>query len=159
MRYKKRYLKGKTGLSPVVATVLLISIVIAIAVIVFLWLQGFVGEAVMKNDENVKLVCRDQVSFESSYSNGRLSISNTGSIPIFNFKLKVVNASGSNKLDLKEIKGNWPDEGLNQGEAYSGSISSSVGNNVNSIKLIPVLVGKSDSQKVQHECGSGKDVL
>ena len=94
--------KRKKGLSPVVATVLLISIVIAIAVIVFLWLRGFAGEAVTKFDgTNVELVCRD-VEFKADYAGGQLSISNTGNVPIYNFKVKVTSQAGF-ETDRKSV--------------------------------------------------------
>ena len=49
------------GLSPTMATVLLIGLVILIALIVFLWLRGLSQEAVIKFDKNAELVC-DEVN-------------------------------------------------------------------------------------------------
>jgi len=154
MGYRFKSIKrGKKGLSPVVATVLLISIVIAIAVIVFLWFRGLTEEAVTKFDgENVELVCRDKVKFDAEYTAGRLSLQNTGNTPIYNFKLKVSGPGGYETEDLKEIS-EWPKAGLRQGESYqSDDISSIVGSNTDSIKVIPVLVGNSESGRRKHTC-------
>lgn len=143
--------RGKKGLSPVVATVLLISIVIAIAVIVFLWLRGFAGEAVTKFDgKNVELVCRD-VEFRADYAGGQISISNTGNVPIYNFKVEVTSEAGFETEDLKEVSGSWPDTGLAAGEAREVSFSDAEG--ASSITLIPVLIGNSEEgSKKKHTC-------
>ena len=44
--------KRKKGLSPVIATVLLIGIVIALALIIFLWFRGTMKPAITKFDKN-----------------------------------------------------------------------------------------------------------
>ena len=60
--------KNKMGLSPVVATVLLIAMVIIIGIIIFLWFRGFTHESITKfGVRNVELVCGD-VNFQATYS-------------------------------------------------------------------------------------------
>lgn len=55
----------KKGVSPVIATVLLIGIVIALSLIVFIWMSTFIGETITKFDgENVELVC-DKVEIDA----------------------------------------------------------------------------------------------
>src|SRR3989344_4073857 len=77
--------KSKRSVSPVIATILLIALVIIIALIVFQWMKGFTKEAITKFDgTNIELVCND-VQFEASYSNGNLVISNIGNVPIYDF--------------------------------------------------------------------------
>ena len=67
---------NKKGVSPIIATILLIALTIIIALIVFQWMKGFTKEAITKFDgTNIELVCND-VQFEASYSNGNLVISN-----------------------------------------------------------------------------------
>ena len=128
---------NKRAVSPVVATVLLISMVVVLAMIVILWFTSFVGEAITKFDgQNVEVVCRDIV-FDADYSSGLLSVVNTGSVPIYDLKVKRVSAGGHDLVDAP----NWPEKGLNQGKAYSSSEDYS-GNN--EIILIPVLIGESE---------------
>ena len=56
----------KRGLSPVVATVLLIAIVIIIGLIVFLWFRGMTEETITKfGTENIRFAC-DDVYFEEN---------------------------------------------------------------------------------------------
>jgi flagellin-like protein len=76
---------NKRGVSPVIATVLLIGIVIVIGLIIFLWLRGLTQEAVFKFDQNIELTCND-VKFSSSYSSGTLTISNTGNVAIYDIE-------------------------------------------------------------------------
>lgn len=150
--YYKRYLKrGKKGLSPVVATVLLISIVIAIAVVVFIWLEGFTQEAITKNEENVELVCED-VSFEAEYAQGKISLSNRGNVPIYDFKIKITESGNFDEYNLREISDDGEGVGLSPGKVYSGGISDITGENTDSITLIPILLGNSDEGTETHTC-------
>ena len=83
--------KMKRGLSPVIATTLLIAMVVVLGLIIFLWFRGFTEESVTKfGGTNIKLVCGD-LAFESSYSSdsGNLFLSNIGNVPIYSFKLKI----------------------------------------------------------------------
>ena len=57
--------RAKKGVSPVVATTLLIAIVIILAVIIFLWARGFLSERVQKFDRAIDLACED-VNFEAA---------------------------------------------------------------------------------------------
>ena len=163
MGQKTRKIKrGKKGLSPVVATVLLISIVIAIAVIVFLWFRGLTEEAITKFDgENVELVCRDKVDFRAQYhsSSGKLDVSNTGNTPLYNLRLKVSGPGGYETKEISDISDNWPTDkngnviGLGRGEARSLDVSGVVGSDADSISLIPVLVGNSEEGSKDKKSG------
>lgn len=149
--------RGKKGLSPVVATVLLISIVIAIAVIVFLWFRSFIDDGGTKFDgENVELVCQNKVDFRAQYSSGRLSLSNTGNTPIIDFKMRISDSGGYKEKELREISEKWPDVGIGQGEAFqSEDISGTVGTSTDSITLIPVLVANFDDGRRRYTCEEG----
>ena len=65
---------GRKGVSPVIATVLLVAMVVVLALIVFFWFKGLTKEAVTKfGGTNIEIVCND-VSFSSEYSNGVLTV-------------------------------------------------------------------------------------
>jgi flagellin-like protein len=139
-------MKQKRGLSPVVATVLLIAVVIVIGLIVFLWFRGITEEAITKFDgTNVKLVC-DDVFFEASYSGETVFIKNTGNVPIFKIKAQI-STEGTHSTEFIGKDGNWPELGLNQGGVYSGSITPG-----NSIILIPVLLGRTNEGERTYTC-------
>ncbi len=134
----------KKGISPVIATVLLIAIVVIIALIVFLWFRSMTKEATTKFDKNIELVCND-VSFDADYSGVTLNIVNTGNVPIFKIKARTYDESG---YTTEELDG-WPSYGLNQGGAYSGSLDAV---NADKIVLIPVLMGSSKSGQKSFVC-------
>lgn len=150
----------KKGLSPVVATVLLIGIVIAIGLIVFLWFKGINQEAITKFDgQNVKLVC-DKVSFEAAYSHGNIQIQNTGNVPVYQFKAKIEGAGSYSTVVVGENDSNWNPNGLTQGGAYSGPLNLNPG--TTKILLIPVLLGRTDSNGEQiYTCEErqGKEIM
>ena len=143
--------KNKAGISPVVATVLLVSIVIVIGLIIFLWFRGFNEEIITKFEgKNIKLVCED-VEFTADYDGETLYISNLGNVPIYKMNVILSGGGSYSTKDLGSIdtEKNWQDTGLNSGGAYSGSISTGT---ANEITLIPVLLGNSDEGKKTYAC-------
>jgi flagellin-like protein len=140
-----KYMKEKRGLSPVIATMLLVAIVVVLGLIIFLWFKGISEEAITKFDgTNVKLVCED-VQFDASYNNNQVFILNLGNVPIY--KMKVMKISdGSHTTEV--IGNGWPEFGLMQGGAFQGLVSGSS----NKIVLIPVLLGHSDRGDIPYTC-------
>jgi FlaG/FlaF family flagellin (archaellin) len=137
---KKRHNKNKEGLSPVIATVLLITMVVVIGLIIFLWFKSMTKEVVTKfGDENVEIAC-SKVQFDASYDAGVISISNSGNVPIFSFKVKTVSAGTYSTQDITALSSDWPSLGLNPGLAYSAQVSGLSGK----VTLVPVLIGKSE---------------
>lgn len=133
----------KRGLSPVIATILLVALVVVLGLIVFLWFRSMSEDVVRKfGDENIELAC-EEVDFQASYLSGVLSISNVGTVSIYNFEVKQYNSDGYSTSDIKDLSSEWPASGLAQGKKFSGSIGSFSG--ADKIVLIPVLAGKSDS--------------
>ncbi len=150
-KHNKNLPKNKKGISPVIATVLLITMVIVIGLIVFLWIRGLVVEGCEKFDKACVLNCED-VMFDADYSNGVLAVSNTGNIPIFRVKLKIATGGDYETKDIKEISTIWPDSGLNTGEVFSSeNIIGNVGS-PEAITVIPVLVGSSNEGEKSYSC-------
>ena len=137
--------KSKRSVSPVVATVLLIGIVIAIAIIIFLWMRGLTKEAVTKDlgfgDENIELAC-DDVVFRADYYNDNLEITNDGNIPIEDFKIK---SKGSTEY-LSDLSDETTR--VRQGRTKSFEVDGLEGE----IILIPVLRGDSESGEQDYTC-------
>ena len=144
---KNNFLKNSKGISPVVATVLLIAMVVVISLIIFMWFRGFTQEAVTKFDTNVELVCND-IRFEASYSGGLLSIVNTGNIPIYKMNLKILEAGSFITQEIAKGDG-WPELGLNQGAAFSQNINFA---GKEEIVLIPILIGQTRDGKKSFTC-------
>lgn len=76
----------KKGVTPVVATVLLISIAVALAVIIFVWAIAFNKEVITKNGQNIDSFC-DRVDLRATLNGNNIEINNKGSIPVDNVKI------------------------------------------------------------------------
>lgn len=89
----------KKGISPVIATVLLIAIVMVLAAIIFLWAKAFISESSVKGDRAVSLSCQEVV-FESlvvkndvncqdinGLNSAALDINNIGNIPVYGLRI------------------------------------------------------------------------
>lgn len=131
----------KKGVSPIIATLLLVGLVIAAGVVTYLWFKSLSKEAVTKfGDKNIELVC-GEVDFEASYSSGVLYVSNMGNVPLYSMKIKKYEGGGYETDDVREVPGsNWPGSGLAQGQIstqpadYSG---------LSKVIVVPVLAGNS----------------
>src|SRR3989338_620816 len=155
-RNKSRF--KKKGVSPVVATVLLIAIVVVIAIIVFLWLRkGLIPETILKSGKNIQLNC-DEVDFSASLGGGYIEITNDGNVPIQDFNVKLIGAVSSSQVTIQELisTGTFPAGGLQQSKSFSQQYKTGSGfidTNVDTIILIPVLRG------VSEEDGNEKDYV
>ncbi len=147
--YGNKVLSCKRSVSPVIATILLIALVIIIALIVFQWMKGFTKEAITKSGgTNIELVC-DDVQIDASYSGGTLTISNLGNVPIYNFNIKAEYSGGHETDDLETKVGSEKWNGLNQGGVFSEEVLFNTA--PTTITLIPILLGvnKDGEQKTQ----------
>jgi len=140
----------RKGVSPIIATVLLIAMVIALAMIVFIWMRALTKETITKfEDENIELAC-DKVKFEASYGIGQLSVLNSGDVSLYDIKAKVSSVEGSVTKSIRDsCLDSWPRYGLNPGGAFLGDIKGLDGDEV---KLIPVLLGNSETGKKAFTC-------
>lgn len=158
---KKEGLRKKRGVSPVIATVLLVAMVVVIGLIIFLWFRGITEEAVTKfGGRNIELVCED-VEFLSDYSvAGILSVSNIGNVPIFGMKARISKQGGYETLDIGGLSVGWPNIGLRQGGTFSGDLNAEF-TEAEQILLIPVLMGTSAQGDQTHVCEDkyGQDLI
>jgi flagellin-like protein len=99
-----RTISGKKGLSPVIATVLLISLAIVLVGIVFLWLRGFIGEQIEKQGKPIDSVCAN-INFEKETElyEGYLDlrITNLGNIHIYGMDVKFIGGGESSLTSFK----------------------------------------------------------
>lgn len=133
---------GKRGLSPVVATVLLVVLALVLTVIVFLWARGFVTEQLEKQGKPTDQVCKD-VSFEvdSAFVGGgvEVQIVNRGNVPIYNFDVKFVGAKDSS---IKSFN-----FGVDVGGATDRELIPIVGNPIQLV-LYPMILGNVRGKQV-----------
>jgi flagellin-like protein len=144
----------KRGISPVIATVILISIVIILAVILFLWFQSFTKEAITKFDgQNIELVCED-VSFNPTYSSGVVYISNEGIVPIYEMNVKASGDGSSSEVEWNS--GAWPEKGLSPGNVMSGEVNLLGFSEAKELILTPILIGTSETGQKTYMCDEKK---
>ena len=142
----------KKGLSPIITTILLVALTLVIIAIIFFWFKGMVQEGVTKFGKNIQLVCED-IEFEATYESGTLNIVNNGNIPIYSLDVKVGASGGYQTKSIKDFGGAsaWPESGLKQGAAFSGSVGSA--SSITELEIFPVLIGTSTSGKKTFTCG------
>jgi len=83
---------NKRALSPVVASVLLVALVLVLASIIFLWAGAFIGEQIEKGEKPIANVCEDaNFRFDLIKVEGtgkyEIEVVNTGNVPIFKFSI------------------------------------------------------------------------
>ncbi len=104
-------MNDKRGVSPLIASILLVALVIVIAFLIFWWYGELIAENVEKSQVDAEQVCLSDVSF--SVSNGRcisstiggynilaFEVSNNGDVKLASFRVTV---SSNNQTDTKEI--------------------------------------------------------
>jgi flagellin-like protein len=136
--------RNRRGLSPVVATVLLIMIVIIIAIIIFLWFRSLAKEAVTKDlgfgEENIELVC-DDVILDVDYqkiNGGKLTITNEGNVPIEKIRLKLIKYATYDTVEVDNTR-------IKPGKTDTIGDSKVSFYKYDRMVVIPVLRGNSDS--------------
>lgn len=138
-------MKNKKGISPVIASVLMILMVVVLAGMVFLWARGFISEQVEKFGQPIENQC-DSVDFNVYWdrTKNNLEVSNTGNINIRHLDVKLVlkgrtefqkfpfsvPVSESDKRSVTfKVDGKSPDEVF----VYPALIGNVVGENTNKV--------------------------
>jgi flagellin-like protein len=155
---KANSLMKRKGVSPVVATVLLISIVIVLGLIIFFWARGFLNESAIKGDRAVEVSCQ-KVEFESEVvkndnscdGESALDVNNIGNVPIYGVRILEWNeAEGSvNTFELSnEVFGGT----LTLGKSARVCLGTNVGDG-DSFRVVPKLLAEnSDGGRTIYTC-------
>jgi len=136
---KRRELK-KRGLSPVIASVLLVFLVLILASIIFLWARGFFSEQLEKGNEAIENQCAkvkftvEPTASYSGQSSIELDFSNLGDIDIYSVSIKEVDEDGG------EASNPWSlNLGHGDGERLIVDLEKT---NLKELIIYPVLLGK-----------------
>ncbi len=153
-------MKKKKAISPIISTVLLIMIVIVLAIIILLWSRGFVKEAITKdiagNEKRVNEFCLD-VKISSIINDDVIrtfGFENTGNVPIYAYKVKLVGKDDGKSEVVKVTK----EGGGSVNPGFSVFVDSDVigegkgYDDFELIKIIPILLGESKSGTKEFEC-------
>lgn len=139
---------SKRGLSPVIATILLIVIVVSLASIVFIWARGLIPAAIQKGGMPAEQAC-SQMALTAVYSSfdGVLTITNDGNIPVHKFVVGVVSGGEltSQEITSPILAGDFYSEPF----AFSGD----------SMTITPSILGEGGSDKKIYKCSNTFDVI
>ena len=144
---------NKKGLSPIVATSILIVIVIILAIIILLWARGFIKEAVIKeiagSSKRAEEFCREIGMRGFVNEDNTFGFENTGTIPIFAYRINLEESGSSNIIRV----GNDQGGSVNPGDTVIISHSSvKPYSSYESVKIIPVLLGKVEGSTQSYDC-------
>jgi flagellin-like protein len=143
---KPNMIMDKRGLSPVIATVLLIMLVFILAAIIFLWMRGFVSEQIVKFDKPAEETCQ-QVEFDAELMYPTLQVVNRGNIPISGFEMKVYQDDGNSEIKKLPI-------GLGEGQSLRSDFSQYGESAALRIVLSPIILGNVKDKTInkQYTC-------
>ncbi len=138
--------KKKKGVSPLIATVLLIVVAISLFTIIFLWIRGFQRESILKFGTPIETTCMS-LNYEIKFHPDKtLEIINNGNFQIFRADVYITDQEGSTKK-LGVTDGDLLENIL---PASSARISVS---DCEKIKVIPVLLGTTQAgAEKEHAC-------
>ncbi len=145
------FIKSKRGLSPVIASVLLIAIALVLAMIIFIWAKSWVGENIQKDlgggPEAIDSFCDDIQFVAETEVSGRVTLNNIGNVPIYGVEIKR-KQGGS----IENVGSAIFDNGIPKGSTGRADISLpdvSVGEE---IIITPVILGETKEYKKPYVC-------
>jgi len=125
---------GKHGLSPVIASTLMILLVLVLATIIFLWSRGFITEQIEKFGNPIEDAC-EGVNFEVYRDGSKMEIVNRGNVDIRHLDIKMSKDGDSkiNKFDLA----------IDAGDSVQSDVTLTIdGETPDKIIAYPALIGK-----------------
>jgi len=134
--------RGKKGLSPIIATALLIVLVIIIAAIIFLWVKSFIGEAVVKNGASADQRC-GEINLEASRVSSTLYLNNRGNVPIYSIEVKL--GSEGREQVVREDAIN-----LAPGQASTYEVPGM--ESALAVNIVPSVLGETKSARKEYTC-------
>lgn len=140
---------SKKGLSPVIASVLLIALVLVLAALIFLWAREFFSEQIQKFDRPIEAYCKD-VSFEMHKIPGEggydlIEVVNRGNWNLHGFEVKMSYKGSSENSNLYLMVGAGKSA---TGEFYF-RMAGPEGNVPDKIEVFPLLSGNVKGHSVR----------
>ncbi len=142
---------GKRGLSPIIATVLLVSISLVLAVIIFAWASTFVSEQALKFDSPVEFAC-ENVNFDADVviADKEVSVVNRGNVPLFGVEVRTKALVGGIQI-LRTFDG----QTISVGQTKTISIPSSETaklSDADEVVVVPIILGDTDGDTKAFTC-------
>ncbi|MEM4330538.1 MAG: archaellin/type IV pilin N-terminal domain-containing protein [Candidatus Pacearchaeota archaeon] len=156
-------IKNKKGISPVVATILLISLAIILALIVLFWALGWLREQIEKNGKPIESACKDakiKIEYEKSAAGIKIVVVNIGNLPINEIGIKEEAKDGASKIHTRTI-GLSPGAATNEIEIPLPNIPNKRLSDLDKIIIYPSLIGKvkGKDEKKAYSCLSNAKII
>ena len=154
--------RGRRGISPVIATILLICLTLLAALAIFMWAKGFVGEKNVKLGREIELYCPEtNFAVEAKKDNVNseiiVNIENKGQIPFYGISINLKSLGTIKKLGLFEklVMGGMSESVTIDDSTIFNEIS--VGDE---LIIIPAILGKKGEVGEPYICEDyGKTIL
>ena len=137
----------KKGVSPVIATVLLVLIAVIIAGIIFVWARSFVSEKTTKFGSAIELSCPDiKFNAEAYAGEQKLYIVNQGTVPLYGMEIR--------KKGLGSVKsvGKFDKNTISNGETSTISLDPGTLTSGDQLILVPIIIGTQGDTKKAYTC-------
>ncbi|MBT6689861.1 hypothetical protein HN903_00880 [archaeon] len=131
----------KRGLSPVVSSMFLILLIVFLAIFIFLWAQGFLGEKMEKFGEPIEGVC-SRILFDVTQTSRTgdtyvLEVLNEGDVDIRYFDIKVSDGDGNSEITTFMFPADVGGDAVRE----SVGLAMNDGQDIEEVIVYPVLVG------------------
>ncbi len=143
---------SKRGLSPVIATVLLIAIALILAVIIFLWARSFLEEQNQKFGEPVSNACKD-IDFEVEAFHGStedyVNVVNRGNVPLYGLEIRLRDEGVIASVGTFQGTSNV----IRNGE--SGQVKIFANERIpagKQLRIIPIILGEKNTERTPYAC-------
>jgi len=151
---------GKKGLSPVIATVLLVSIALILALIIFLWAKSVVSEKIEKFNEPIENSC-EKVKFRAELirgsDKGEVHIENIGNVALYGVEIR--GKSSGTISSLSFTKANSCGSTITVGETCDvGDFDLGEFKVDDKVIVVPVILGETNSNKKAFICDTNYGV-
>ncbi len=146
--------RGKRGLSPVIATVLLISLALVLVMIIFIWARTWIGEKIQKDlgggAEAIETFC-DDIDFNAEaelLNGGRINVNNIGNIPLYGVEVRKKGAGVIENIGIGIFDNGLPKGG---GKGVFVDFGGDVGIG-DELIVVPVILGEGETYKKPYTC-------
>lgn len=133
----KKSVKNERGLSPVVASTLMILLVLVLAAMIFLWARGFISEHIEKFGNPIEAACAS-IDFKAEKVGTDLHVINRGDIDIRHLDVMKFDGEGNSEVSTFGIQVDAGGVGVNGWMDFEMSSGADVVKTV----VYPALIGK-----------------
>ena len=141
----------KRGVSPAIATVLLISLGLVLAMIIFIWARSFISEKDEKFGEPVEDACKNvDFNAEVELSASKVKVNNIGNVPIYAVELRLkedgkIKKVGSGEFNGVPVGGHSSSVDITDADLTDVDVG-------DDLIAVPIILGETDERTKPHTC-------